>query len=353
MRAQIASAGFEISSHQIERWRRQELLPKPTQEGLGRGLGSRVWVPPESGGQAIEIFRFMAIREKRDWVGWQLWMRGYPVGERYWRPAIDDALATLRHAQKAAKQFERRLGGTDVHAFKAGVLRLLAGTPLAAPLARIDPEMVETVVGFAAEILLGKFNRFTPETAEPSIILNLLGALAGEGHSIAGHSIEFRGAIETVLKDMSKAIGHLLRRKSIKEPSPEIRREFAQIFGIGTIIYAMISPLLGRRAMGLGTLNEIARRPDIGLQAAMLLIWSELRENSGLLRPGSEISGWHGEAIEAWKMAQRFWEGWWDAAPDLQAQMVAKLKEQIPIPKRVKSIRRLAELPPNFVVRIT
>lgn len=342
MSAEIQRADVTISASRIERWRNQELLPRPKRIGRGRGRGFDFRVPSGSAAQALEIDRLFKVYEKRPWVGWQLWMQGYSVGERYWRPVIDQAFATLRHFQKLAKQFERRPEDTDVHALKAGVLTLLARTPLAAPLTRADPEMVETIVAFAAEILLARFNRFTPDSRERSTVLDVLGALAGENHSIAGSAIDFRAAIEPVLRDMSNAIRRLLRRKSIIEPSPELRREFAKAFGIGTIIYGLASPLLGRSAMGLGTLNQIAQKPDIGIQSTMLIIWRELRA----IQSGPDIILIHDEATKASETAKRFWDVWRGASPNRQARMLAGLREQFRSRKGSKSIKKFSGIAP-------
>src|SRR5690606_24318824 len=132
----LAKADPPISSDQIERWRREGLLPSPMQFGHGRGRGSHTEVSSASVAQAREIARLYAIRRKREWVGWQLWLRGFDVAERYWCEPLEKARNAILETQQAVRRYERSAQAATVSSdtLKCRVLDAVRNTPLHAPL---------------------------------------------------------------------------------------------------------------------------------------------------------------------------------------------------------------------------
>lgn len=347
MRTELDSAGVSISASRLERWRREKLLPGAKQIGLGRGRGSVAMVPPDSARQALEIDRLYKVREKRDWVGWQLWMQGYWVGDQYWRAPMERARVTIRDVARQARRYGRLSESEDgdLAALQVQARSLARGTPFAAPLASIEAPIFETLLGVGNRIIMGEFDRFNWDAGEAdmdrSAVINLFGAANAERHSIDGIKLGFASPIEGVLQEISAAFGRLARRRSISEPPYAVRRELAQAFEVGTGLYDMLSPILGRSAMGLRTTNWIGLNPDISVHSAILLVWSELRQFSALLRPQIEIAKLHGEAAKARELADKFWSALSKASSDEQARIFAELKRTISIPKRVNSFREL------------
>jgi hypothetical protein len=92
--------------------------------------------------QAREIARLYAIRRKRDWVGWQLWLRGFDVAERYWREPLENACNAILDTRRAALRYERsaQAAKIDSDTLKSRALLTVRNTPLYAPLGKIRAE---------------------------------------------------------------------------------------------------------------------------------------------------------------------------------------------------------------------
>lgn len=298
-RAALAKSGSSVTSEQIERWRREGLLPRPRQIGHGRGKGSHAEVPCASVAQVQEIARLYAKRRKRDWIGWQLWLRGFDVAERYWREPLEKARGALLDTREAALRYERSslAAHGDPAALKEKVLSAARNTPLYALLMKIPAEYVETLAGFLVEIALGKFAGFSregnsqPNRKERNAVLTVMGANTAGSRRIA----DFAGIIESELQDIAKAFSAIARRNSIAEPSSEARHEFLAAMEIGISLYEISKATRGPKA--LATFNRIATNPAITTQAAMLLGWAEYRKVSNSILPLSAIDEMRNSAI--------------------------------------------------------
>lgn len=78
--AQASAMGPRVRPDQVVRWHKAGLVPRPVQRRLGRGLGSvTLGYPPEALHHVVAVARL--VRRKRDlkWVGWVMWLAGYPV----------------------------------------------------------------------------------------------------------------------------------------------------------------------------------------------------------------------------------------------------------------------------------
>lgn len=344
MRTELTAAGSSITDSQIERWRRQGLLPRPEQIGRGQGRGSIVIVPPESAAQALEIQRLYAIREKRDWVGWQLWLRGYQVDNRYWKPAIEQARSDIRQVRQYARNSDRITQSQlpEVEQLKVHVLAIFRNTPVYAPMTQIAAEMLETLLNFGKEIVLGQFSGFSrigdnePNSEERSAAIAMIGAAAADRDHIGEQKLNFKGPIESILSNLSKSIGTVSRSRSMAEPSVQARQEFLQILETAADLYRSLSWIFGQSAFGLGVINRIAANPAINLQAAMLLIWSPFRQMTDDILSPTEIEKLHGKTREIAELALQL-RAYIDALPgDSPLRNMANLKRHL---KRGRTIK--------------
>lgn len=337
MKAELAEAGSIVTDAQIERWRRQGLLPRPRQTGLGHSRGSVVMVPPETAAQAMEIERLYRIRRKRDWVGWQLWMQGYEVDDRYWKTALEEARSSILDVRQIVKRIDRDANDreTDLDALKAIILKHAEGTPFHAPLSKLQPDILETMVGFGKEILLGRFEGFSHEgdaqsnRTEHEAVLAILGALTAISHTVFGKRIDFANLIEPILIDLSKALGAISPNRPMPEPSKAIRRELAQVIGIAVMLYRSMEWIFGRPAFGLRTINWIAANSSIKLPAAMLLFWTRYRAVSLNILPPDKIEALHAGATCLFELVERLRIQIHGNSSDSAAKAIAKLRNQI------------------------
>lgn len=341
MHADLKNAGAQISDSQIERWRREGLLTRPKQVGRGRGAGSYILVPANSAAQASEIQRLFNIRRKRDWVGWQLWTKGYAVSDQYWRPALENARSMLFDVRQAAEAFVPDTEGdiaTTPSIPKIAVLTALHDTPLYSALARLRPDILETLIGFGIELITGGFSQFSyeddnePNSEELSAVMALLGVSAAKQHTVGGKRIDFSGQIETVLLHLSNALGNIRPDKPLREPPIELRREFTQVMEIAIALYQAFLPIFGRKALDLGTINQIANNPAINIQAMLLLGWGELRQVSTEILSPVEIEELHTEAIQMLQLAGQWLAQFNAVSSDEKARMLTAFRKAIAKP---------------------
>jgi hypothetical protein len=99
----LRRSGFQISPHQLLRWRNAGLLPQPTRVGLGRGKGTTSFYPKLAAIQARTLAALLRRRRNLPEAGWSLWMFGFPL-TAWARAHLLDVLRTqAREAGRAEK----------------------------------------------------------------------------------------------------------------------------------------------------------------------------------------------------------------------------------------------------------
>ena len=286
-------ADVSVSDHQLERWRSRGLLPRAYQVGLGKGRGSFVEFDRVTVDQAIAIARLYQRREKRNWVGWQLWLSGFDVDDCYWRPVIDDGWQLLKRASLIARL---HLLSSDIRQERnvAFLMSHLKSTPLASSLAKVAPTLLSSLFGMVADVLQGDFVGFSLENGRPNLseldaFISALGVKAAQKHVINGSRLSPERAMEGVLHDLSATFGAIGHSKSAQEPSVEAREEFQRLVEIANSLYQAGKPKFGRSAFGLRLISRITAKEQIPLQASMLILWEQLRLNSKNLISYSEV----------------------------------------------------------------
>ena len=97
-----ASKNYTVSLRQLERWRKQDLLPRPRTIPLGRPRGTCSVYPPGTDQQLLAVCRLYAKKRNAHHVRWHLWMEGYPIPLPVIRTTLDAlVLAPMRKLQKA------------------------------------------------------------------------------------------------------------------------------------------------------------------------------------------------------------------------------------------------------------
>src|SRR5258706_3364927 len=77
-----------VTRYQLERWRGCGLLPRVEQIPHAY-RGSEVRYPRGTAAQAVEIQKLLRVKKDLEFVGWELWWRGFPVADCFWRPNIE------------------------------------------------------------------------------------------------------------------------------------------------------------------------------------------------------------------------------------------------------------------------
>lgn len=274
-------AGQNISRHQLERWRGMGLLPKVKQVGRGRAAGSEIHYPIGTSRQAVAIAKLFKINRKSGLVGWQLWLQGYDVDERYWLPLIEVATDQLRRVQKGARYLDKLGDRADSTIFDNITLAFFRGTPIAGSLKRVQPEIRPFIFGMLKEIIIGEFQAFshtgdeTEEATHQRAVLSAIGISSGRKALKVAENIGFEAGIEEQLLHISKAFEEIRSNPAsrIKCFSQEVRKEFTAAMQLLENLHAILKVL---KMSPFGTGNAILRQQKV--QAVMIVIWAIFRQ---------------------------------------------------------------------------
>ncbi len=288
-----ALADVEVSKDQLERWRLKGLLPKVSQVGKGRGAGSETRYPIGTANQAIAIVELLSVKEKFGFVGWQLWMRGFNVDERYWKPEIDDAIYQLKRTPAYVRLMEIR-HSTDEKSFYDQIpFGLFRHTPFATGGAKLSPDMRALSFSLLGEVAKGNFNSFTAVPSDdPKINMDTISKFIGIPMQpiVAGifPKLDFETDFEFQLGAISNALHDLRTNPSItiERITPDIRRELSAVLDLAARLQLAL-PALHKSPIGRFA-NAIAK--DQKLQTFGIILWSVFRE-MGTIQSNDDIMG--------------------------------------------------------------
>ena len=294
----FAGAGVTISYDQLERWRGKGLLPKARQAGAGKGQGTIVYFPKGTAAQAIAIQRHLNEYEKLDYAGWRLWLEGFQVDDRYWRPHIEMACRNLIRVREFIQSVERRHErgtGQDTIYDKVGK-KLLRRLPFYNPLSKLPNEIQASIPRVIAEIILGVFSTFQLHIMDDDGIKYRDTFLSGTGivpHGKASRysdAFDFKSHIESVLSVLSVSIEDIsLNNANEVFPQENVRAEFLNVTGIATSLYNTSGSNFEQPKRSLKIAFKIISMKNPLIQATMLLIWDRYRKVSTNILSETEI----------------------------------------------------------------
>ena len=123
----VGEQGYDVTRHQLVRWHKRGLLPRPRRHAKGRGQGSEARYPAYTAAQTLTILLLKQdLPRDLNSVGWYLWVLGFPVND-FARQLL---LTELRERERALRrEYSRhRRGMRDTVFDRAGGRRVLAGT---------------------------------------------------------------------------------------------------------------------------------------------------------------------------------------------------------------------------------
>lgn len=96
-----------VTQDQVNRWRREGLLPPVTQQPLAY-RGSEVRYPVGTCAQIRVAQALFRKKNRSEYVGWELWWRNFLVDEHHWRPRLIQAAGWGDKALRIFKLQSRR-----------------------------------------------------------------------------------------------------------------------------------------------------------------------------------------------------------------------------------------------------
>jgi hypothetical protein len=156
--AVMADNGAHVSVHQLERWHKDGLLPRPKRVPLGRGRGTESCYPADAIAQAIFLGRARKSCRTLDQLAWSAWAAGYPVTPRVRRVLLASLDRTISRVQRGLDDFVEEVPGNPVDA--------AAGKRFPKALGKMPRKMRPTFQRVMMEIQLGTFDPRSYEAAE-------------------------------------------------------------------------------------------------------------------------------------------------------------------------------------------
>jgi hypothetical protein len=306
------------SLDQLERWRGKHLL-KPAKQIWG----SVVEFPQGTAKQAIRLMELLRVKEKFDYVGWELWWEGYDVGEAWWLPTLRDAAekgdAGLKQTRRLLARW--RSGGSD--ADEETEFDKLEGEAPANALGwqiarRLKVGETATYLRTLSEVASGKLTGFDEDAkrsdgSDYDVTIRALDLPragnypadptqdASKADRVFGRDLNLISALRYVLQDMGTA----LRTHSLSDvltfPIEEVNAARDDVRGaleIGTNLYEIGAWVFGPGAFGLRIMPWLARRPA-SQRALLILGFALLKRGKHPLLSSSQIAILSQQAAQA------------------------------------------------------
>lgn len=283
-------AGFSISSDQLRRWRDKGLMPPVKQAGKGRGGGSETQFAAGTGALAIEIQKLLRTKKKFEFVGWQLWLKGYDVDARYWRPRIESEANFIKRIPEILEIAQTKLNDDSKTIFDSFGVEAFRGFPIFNPLSKLDPDSKAYVLGVMANIATGQFERFQ-SYASPDDKDNRTTIYSAMGFSKAKWAIELAGLfgftdqLEMQLRAISLAFAEIQKANvsAFEACDSDARIEFSDTIAFATNLEFLTSKALNRNQSILKIGSTILNADNRQLQAQLFLIWYYFRKQQTIL----------------------------------------------------------------------
>jgi hypothetical protein len=298
---QAQQQSVKLSRRKLADWHRAGLIPKPDREFLGGPDGSESAYPGGTLRQVIACSILMKQFGSVERVGWELWMRGFPVAEQYWRDPLRQAheMFQLFLSVAASADDDDDLENTGPEQSEAAdrvieTVGELSETPLRLGVARrrLRRDGFKEFLGIVISTAIGAFTITEGETgelADPTHILSrLLGVTPGR-HKAAVPPSPLLSVTGRALAENLEAMAQFLPRiASSISPDTITESAFASAREELTFLahsYLSVRQNEARIAPGstpdLALLRQLFERLGPKEQAALLLIWLAVRSIPG------------------------------------------------------------------------
>ena len=291
--AALHEARAAITEHQLERWRGWGLLPAVKQVGLGRPGGSESYYPETTVEQAIEADRLFRRNRKKEFVGFELWWRGFEVDEQYWRPmltsqsnAIAKAIRKVARLVRAAESDEKLADEVYSEVPKSIAPQAIAGAVRNIPQADFSDAFHQLFKALAGgESLEDEWRDPSEHDGRPKTTISLLGFSQSKSDAILDQRLRPDISLRSVFAAISSA-------KNIPDIDDTFfsgdkrlllfraRDDVRIAFEIARNLHEALAWIYGPRAFGLKAARWFHDHAPAAAKAAIALAWMAARENA-------------------------------------------------------------------------
>lgn len=129
--------GYALSAHQLVRWHRAGLLPRPQQSPLKGTRGTCSLYPPGTSEQVLLLCSLHTRERRLAHLAWQMWLAGYRVDDRLIRPQLQQATTRISCWMQWFADFKQALSQRDFEQVLDRIERYAEGPLRLQPLRRI------------------------------------------------------------------------------------------------------------------------------------------------------------------------------------------------------------------------
>jgi hypothetical protein len=284
----------DVSEHQLERWRGEGLLPRVQQEPR-RYRGSVVYYRPGYCEQIVAVRELLHEKRKLDYVGWELWWRGFWVDERHWRPQLQRTAKTLdwtrKHLHKIVTADENSETAETIfdHAARLKPQNIL----ISRIRGRLEINDLATALRVFLTTASGRFEDFEPVTkinANLSVHADDEKAARSHDHSqtivaldfsqsetdtVLGKKFNFVGSIGGILRDVATVFrdhSFIDVQQSSDVDIASAREDARNALRMGLDLWEAMHWIYGPKAFGLRLIAWLARKYDRATGATLIVI---------------------------------------------------------------------------------
>lgn len=281
----------QVTRDQLHRWQREGVIPRPTQRGLGQGNGSESFYPDH----AVQHIRRAAVllskHRSLDDAAWQLWLEGFEIHEKHWKPVLQRAESNLARGSRVLERlirFDERSESPETLADKiAGSRRGPYPLNLTWHLLQMKDRarVIRLLAYVCAGNELGLENHDADEMQnDETSILKFLGLNQSQSDSFFGAKIQVGSQLLRVFKAISSSIVQL----QVNEHSSLVldvdvfaARDYVRDAIVTFSDFHEASNwIFGKSAFGLRLLTSLFRKRRPLLTATAILIWWNLGKMS-------------------------------------------------------------------------
>ena len=287
----------------LPRWRRDGLLPRDIDWRTQRYRGSVVRYPKGTCEQIRAITALFKEKDRAKHVGLQLWRRGFPVDEKYWRPRLQQQGRILDRVfpllMRLVHRFHRDWHSETLYDHVAKKLKRADDVVLSRIKGRIHPQDMPTVLRVIGDVSTGDFDGFEASiageehTSDETLTIRALDLTKAGSDSILGRQLNLIELLPSGLKNVSAAVIMGNFESAANAPVEEIvyaRDDAMNGLAIAHHLYEANRWIYGDGAFGLRLAAWTARKAPDALVDSMTLLMFRLRQVPGAILPSDKIA---------------------------------------------------------------
>lgn len=232
LKAAIREQGLSVTSHQLVRWHKRGLLPRPERTFFGRPGGTESRYPEIAIAQTHAILLLLQVfRRDLNSVGWYLWGFGFPVTAFVRRLLVTELEQWEKQLREGFEAFRKGDSANPIAALTTGRAPASWGTVRR----RVGKKRIDTVAALLYQVLLGQFGEHgTYDAKDYELVIAALDAQTSKWSSkpVSQRVRQIPEAFELLSKELSLGATRSAVEKLSEAELCRVRDEIQTIYRI-------------------------------------------------------------------------------------------------------------------------